>query len=100
MDVSYKHDFSVKVGSTKHTLQLSCDIKNVLNMFNSRWGVMKQMNTKLNSGRILKYEGTDAEGYALFSTPAAVNPGTQKWVYNYAVGQCWYASVGIKYIFN
>ena len=100
VDVSYKHDFSVKVGSTKHTLQLSCDIKNVLNMFNSRWGVMKQMNTKLNSGRILKYEGTDAEGYALFSTPAAVNPGTQKWVYNYAVGQCWYASVGIKYIFN
>ena len=69
-------------------------------LYLSPTAVMKQMNTKPNSGRILKYEGTDAEGYALFSTPAAVNPGTQKWVYNYAVGQCWYASVGIKYIFN
>ena len=100
VDVSYKHDFSVNVGKTKHTLQLSCDIKNILNLFNSKWGVAKYMNSKLNSGRILKYEGTDAEGYPTFSTPAAVAPSTEKWVYNHAVGQCWYASVGIKYIFN
>ena len=100
VDVSYKHDFSVKVGKTKHTLQLSCDIKNILNLFNSTWGVAKYMNPKLNSGRILKYERTDAEGYPVFSTPSAVNPSTDKWVYNHAVGQCWYASVGIKCIFN
>ena len=100
MDVSYKHDFSVNVGKTKHTLQLSCDIKNILNLFNSTWGVAKYMNSKLNSGRILKYEGTDAEGYPTFSTPAAVAPSTEKWVYNHDIGQCWYASVGIKYIFS
>ena len=100
VDVSYKHDFSVNVGKTKHTLQLSCDIKNILNLFNSTWGVAKYMNSKLNSGRILKYEGTDAEGYPTFSTPAAVAPSTEKWVYNHDIGQCWYASVGIKYIFN
>ena len=73
---------------------------NILNLFNSTWGVAKYMNSKLNSGRILKYEGTDAEGYPTFSTPAAVDPSTEKWVYNHAIGQCWYASVGIKYIFN
>ncbi len=100
VDLGYKHDFRVNVGKTKHTLQLSFDIKNVLNMFNSKWGVMKYMNSRLNSGRILKYERTDAEGYPVFSTPAAVSQGTEKWIYNHNVGQCWYASVGIKYIFN
>ena len=100
IDFSYKHDFRLNLGKTKHTLQLSADIKNVLNLFNSSWGVSKVMNASLNSGRILKYDHTDAEGYPVFSTPSAVNGNTQVWVPNFALSQCWYASVGIKYIFN
>lgn len=100
VDLSYKHDFKVNFGKTTHKLQLSCDIKNVLNIFNSNWGVSKIMNSKLNEGRILKYEGTDAEGYATFSTPSAVSGSTKTWTPYHAIGQCWYASVGIKYIFN
>lgn len=100
VDVSYKHDFAVNVGKTKHTLQLSCDIKNLLNLFNSNWGVGKVMNPALNDGRILKYEGTDKDGYATFSTPSAVSGNTKTWTKLHSVGQCWYASVGIKYIFN
>ena len=100
VDLSYKHDFKVNVGKSTHKLQLSCDIKNVLNLFNSSWGVSKIMNTSLNSGRILKYEGTDAQGYPTFSTPSAVSGDTKTWIRNHAIGQCWYASVGIKYIFN
>ena len=100
LDFSYKHDFQVKVGSTTNTLQLSLDIRNLLNLFNSSWGVSKYMNPDLNSGRILQYEGVDAQGYPTFSTPAAVNGSTQTWMYNTAIGQCWYASVGIKYMFN
>jgi HK97 family phage major capsid protein len=45
-------------------------------------------------------EGVDADGYALFSTPAAVNGKVSNWEYNHALGQCWYASIGVKYIFN
>ena len=103
VDLGYKHDFSVKLGKTKHTLQLSCDIKNVLNMFNSNWGVSKIMNTAFQDsglGRILKYEGVDAQGYGIYSTPASINADTKTWIKNHAIGQCWYASVGIKYIFN
>ena len=100
LDFSYKHDFVVKVGNTTNALQLSLDIKNLLNLFNSSWGVSKYMNPDLNSGRILQYEGIDAQGYPTFSTPAAVNGNTQIWAYNTAIGQCWYASVGIKYMFN
>ena len=57
-------------------------------------------NPDLNSGRILKYEGADAQGYPVFSTPAAVNGKTDIWTRSHAIGQCWYASIGIKYIFN
>ncbi len=92
IDLSYKHDFKVAFGKTTHKLQLSCDIKNVLNLFNSSWGVSKIMNSKLNEGRILKYEGTDAEGYATFSTPAAVSGSTKTWTP--------YHAIGVKYIFN
>ena len=103
VDLGYKHDFSLKLGKTKHTLQLSCDIKNVLNMFNSSWGVAKIMNTAFQDsglGRILKYEGVDAQGYGVYSAPASINRDTKTWIKNHAIGQCWYASVGIKYIFN
>ena len=100
LDFSYKHDFQVKVGNTTNALQLSLDIKNLLNLFNSSWGVSKYMNPDLNSGRILQYEGIDAQGYPTFSTPAAVSGSTDVWQYNTAIGQCWYASVGIKYMFN
>ena len=100
IDISYKHDFKLNIGKTKHVLQLSADVKNVLNLFNSSWGVSKAMNASLNSGRILKYENTDAEGYPVFSTPSAVHGNTKTWTPNFALGQCWYASIGIKYIFN
>ena len=100
VDLSYKHDFKVKIGETVNKLQLSLDVKNVLNLFNSSWGVSKYMNSDLNSGRILKFENVDAEGYPVFSTPAKVNGNVQTFVPNVAIGQCWYASVGIKYMFN
>ena len=100
VDFSYKHDFKVKAGKSMNTLQLSVDIKNILNLFNSNWGVSKYMNPELGEGRILKYEGVDKDGYATFSTSASVKPDTQVWVNSIGIGQCWYASVGIKYMFN
>ncbi|WP_028911335.1 carboxypeptidase regulatory-like domain-containing protein [Prevotella sp. MA2016] len=102
IDFGYKHDFKFNVGQTKHMLQLTFDMKNVLNFFNSAWGVAKHLNPEIGSGeaRILKYEGVDAQGYATYSTPSSINGNTQTWTTNYSIGQCWYASVGIKYYFN
>ena len=101
VDFAYKHDFKVNVGKTSHALQLTFDIKNVLNLFNSSWGVAKYLNTEIGTDpRILKYEGVDSEGYATFSTPSVINGNTKTWSPNYSLGQCWYASIGIKYIFN
>jgi len=58
------------------------------------------MNSSLNEGRILRYDHTDAEGYPVFTTPAAVKSGVKTWLPNFAIGQCWYASIGVKYYFN
>lgn len=101
IDIAYKHDFVVRAGKTKNTLQLGFDVKNVLNLFNSSWGVTKYMNPALNEGRILKYESTDAQGYPVFSTPSAVGSDIKTFVpYKGNIGQCWYASIGVRYIFN
>ena len=108
VDISYKHDFKLEIGKTKHMLQLSFDMKNVLNFFNSKWGVAKIANldytTSPSNGvqysKILKYEGVDADGYATFSTPSTINGNTENWKPYHSLGQCWYASVGIKYFFN
>ena len=100
IDFSYKHDFKVNFCNTTHRLQLSLDVKNVLNLFNSSWGVSKSMNSALSEGRILRYDRTDAQGYPVFSTPAAVSGSTKTFLPVHSIGQCWYASVGIKYMFN
>ena len=108
IDISYKHDFKVNAGNTKHTLQLGFDLKNLLNLFNSSWGVSKIANLDFSTSpsngvqysRILKYEGVDADGYATFSTPGAVDSRAKAWQPYHTLGQCWYASIGIKYFFN
>lgn len=101
VDFSYKHDFVVKTKSTKNTLQLSLDVKNVMNLFNSSWGVAKYLNPEIGTeARILRYEGVDAEGVATFSTPASINGNTQTFTPSYSLGQTWYALIGVKYIFN
>ena len=101
LDFSYKHDFTVMIGKTKNTLQLSFDMKNILNLFNSSWGVSKALNSAIGSdARVLKYEGVDAQGYATFSTPKAISGSTELWTPVHSLGQCWYASIGIKYLFN
>ena len=100
LDLSYKHDFTVMIGQTKNTLQLSFDLKNLLNLFNSSWGVAKYMNSSITDGRILKYEGHDEQGYATFSTPSYISGSTETWTPSHSLAQCWYASIGIKYLFN
>ncbi len=100
VDLRYARDFKLKVGKSVNTLQLSLDVKNVLNFFNSNWGVSKQMNPDLNGGRILEVRRIDPDGVPVFNTPKAVNGNTQVWTPVHNIGQCWYAQVGIKYMFN
>jgi len=104
VDLHYAHDFVFNVSGQRNVLQLSFDIKNVLNLFNSSWGVSKYMNPLLrdsNNGiRILEVDHIGADGIPVLKTIDAVSGDTNTWTYNHAIGQCWYAQVGIKYMFN
>ncbi len=72
-----------------------------MNLFNSSWGVAKYLNPEIGSDpRILNYEGVDADGVATFSTPSSINGNTKTFTPSHTIGQCWYALIGIKYIFN
>lgn len=102
-DFRFAHDFVIKVGNTKNTLQLSLDIQNVGNLFNSRWGVAKEWNSDVphdtsGNAKILKYERTDPDGVPVFST--LVGPGVSTWDYSHTLGNCWYMQIGVKYMFN
>lgn len=99
-DVRIAQDFVVKAGKTKNTLQISFDFMNIGNLFNSNWGVAKNMSS-CNNGRILKYESMEngKPVYSLYRDKQGVAP-TSTFDYNRTISQCWKLQVGIRYIFN
>lgn len=100
-DLSIVQDFSIKVGKTTNKLQLSLDFMNIGNLFNSKWGVRKTMANS-NNGRILKYEGCDANNVPTFSMYRDGNgvAPTETYSYNHDYNECWSFQVGVRYIFN
>ena len=102
-DFRWTHDFTLKVGKTQHTLQLIANIMNVGNLFNSKWGVEKNMSN-CNNGRFLKYDGRDANNVPYFSMyrgPKGDQPvATSTWSFNRNYDQCWKMQIGVKYYFN
>lgn len=102
IDLRYAHDFTVKIGSTKNTLQLSFDLMNALNLFNSKWGVASRGNSKFTDTysniRPLAVDHIDADGVPVFKSN--VPAGAKTWEPSISYGNCWYMQIGIKYMFN
>lgn len=102
-DFRYAHDFVFNIGKSVNTIQLSADIQNVSNLFNSRWGVSKSWNSDVShdsngNAKILKLERTDADGVPVFST--TVGSGVPTWDFTHSLANCWYMQIGIRYLFN
>jgi len=107
IDLRVAEDFAFKIGNTTHNFQLSASIDNLLNMFNSSWGVPKiSVYQSSNSGTIapISYQGIDDATGKMKMAVNKVNGEfpTQNYVnYNYSdYGQCWRILFGIKYFFN
>ena len=97
-DFRWAHDFDLKIGSTKHRLQLSWDIQNIANLFNSKWGVEKVMTVNsCNSGKILSVKRIE-NGVPVFKTN--VPNGASTYEYSNSNGQCWKMQFGVRYYFN
>jgi len=105
-DLRFIQEFYIIAGNTRNTLQLSFDILNFGNMLNSNWGVNKNMASS-NNGRILRYDGVDANNVPTFSMarhgaghPNAGEYITKTWDKIQTIGQCWGLQIGLRYIFN
>lgn len=80
---------------------LSLDIMNVGNLFNSKWGVEKNM-AGCNNGKILKVNKI-VDGVPYFSMYKNKSTGeapTSTWSFNRNYNQCWKMQIGVKYVFN
>ena len=96
-DFRFSHDFKIKTGKHVNTLQLNLDIKNVGNIFNSNWGVGKTWSQEAKNGKILKLDHMEGNTPVFKSN---VGADAHTWDHMTGIGQCWYAQIGIKYMFN
>lgn len=99
-DFRWAHNFKFKTGRQEHNFQLSMDVLNVANMFNSKWGVYKT-NSISNNSRILNYKGVNANGEPTFDLVKSNGEYLSK-SYDYYVNntQCWGIQFGLRYLFN
>jgi hypothetical protein len=99
-DFRIAQDFNIRVGKTNHKLEISADFVNVGNLFNSSWGVTKNMSA-CNNGAILTYAGQNEAGNPTFTLyrDKKGNAPTKTWEYNRATGQCWQVQLGARYTF-
>ena len=102
-DVRFAHDFNLKIGNTKHKLQLIVNVENIGNLFNSKWGVNKipALSGQSNSQYKLLTKSKMENGQPVYSF--AKQSGDylkQSWDFSHSYGQCWGLQLGVKYYFN
>ena len=102
IDFRYAHDFVIKIGNVKNTLQLSVNINNVSNMLNSSWGYyyvgLRSITGSYNNIRPLVQSSIDPDGVPVFKSTLPENATTWELSKNY--NSLWYMQVGVKYMFN
>lgn len=100
-DFRWAHDFTFNIGNTRHNLQLSANVMNIGNLFNSKWGVEKNMNGSFG-GQFLKVDKIDANNVPYFSMrkDKEGNAPTKTWSFDKNYNQCWMLQIGVKYFFN
>ncbi|MEO5788503.1 carboxypeptidase regulatory-like domain-containing protein [Gelidibacter sp.] len=98
-DLRLTREYYINVGETRNTLQFSLDFLNVGNLINSEWGVAKN-NAISNNGKILRYEGKDANNVPSYSFAKVKNEyPVSTFDYNYFYGLTWKLQVGARYSF-
>ncbi len=98
LDISFKQDFYVKVGTKRNTIQLSFD------MFNSTNNVLQGVNR----AAILTYVGYDKDKNPIFNFPnldgTATSVGktavTSSFFDTKGIASRWQGQFGVRYIFN
>jgi hypothetical protein len=95
IDFKYMHDFNFKVGNKGkiNTIQLSVDIINIGNLFNSDWGVIELPRTTTP----ITVQGVDNNNTPWYSFDQNLN---SSYVQDVSINSKWQMQIGIRYIFN
>jgi hypothetical protein len=101
VDLSVVQEFYIKVGGSKHTLQVRGDIYNFGNLLNSAWGV----SDFISNASPVAATGTSKNGAPVFEFGSIGSdrsyqkpqPVVSK---SSALGSVWQAQLGVRYIFN
>lgn len=97
-DFKFAQDFSIRCQNSIHKLQLTADILNIGNLFNSKWGVPQVLDC--NEGKILQC--TNADKISATVAPVYKFSAGSDHTYNYSglLSNCWQLQIGIRYLFN
>src|SRR5690606_1961186 len=97
IDLKFLQDFSVRTGSTKHTLQFSIDMLNFTNFLNKNWGA--RFRQVVDNGGILRYS-TVTNGIPQFTFNKVSNEyPTKSFEKVRDVNSTWGMQIGLRYIF-
>ncbi|WP_166436985.1 TonB-dependent receptor [Niastella caeni] len=99
VDLRVLQDFIYRRGTTKHTLQFSVDIINLLNLLNSEWGYRYSYNygTFQDMGILGLPSGFSQAAPRYTFNPT--NP-TKAYQPNFSTTSTWGIQLGLRYIFN
>jgi hypothetical protein len=95
LDLRVMHDFHFKVGSKKHTLQLTFDVINFTNLLNKDWGKSYFVPNTLNQSVNV---GWAPVGSILTSTTYTFTKPQATWSVDQLASR-WQGQLGLRYIF-
>lgn len=98
LDLRFLQDFYLNVGKSRHTLQLTLDIFNVLNLMNKEWGVHRFVT--FDNYELLRIEGLEEDGTTpKFTYRGGAERDGMVWNVSDPVSR-WRMQIGIRYIFG
>ncbi len=105
LDLKVLQEFSFRVGETRHAFQVSLDVFNVLNIFDSKAGNAQTVITSTPIS-FVGYDntGATATGRPVFQFPyidaAKKTPRTDAFQIGSSIANRWQAQLGLRYLFN
>ncbi len=104
LNMTFLQDFYIHAGGKRNTLQFSATIENVLNLLNTKWGVVEVPNRT----QILNFTGYTIPHNSV-SSPTAITSGRPVYTFAPLSGSFindpgtqsrWQIQLGVRYIFN
>ena len=99
LDLRVLQDFILRKSSAKHTIQVSLDVINLLNLLNSDWGY--KYNYTFGTFQDMGILGVPT-GFSQAAPKFTFDPGgpTKGYQPNYSTTSTWGIQLGLRYIFN